>query len=65
MLSVRLDKKMEEELNILSSKKKTSYEHGSDLFGRYSSGDGDGDRSTTYKQKIKAMIDAKFYSSRA
>lgn len=82
MLSVRLDKKMEEELNLLSAKKrvsksqiikdslleyfekikqepkeKTPYELGSDLFGRH--GSGDSDRSTTYKKKIRAMIDAK------
>uniref|UniRef100_UPI00404809C4 ribbon-helix-helix protein, CopG family n=1 Tax=Aliarcobacter sp. TaxID=2321116 RepID=UPI00404809C4 len=39
------------------SKEKTSYELGSELFGKYSSGRDD--LSTTYKQKIKDKINAK------
>jgi len=39
------------------SKEKTSYALGSEFFGKYSSGDGD--LSTTYKQKIKDKINAK------
>ena len=39
------------------SKEKTPYELGSELFGKYSSGNND--LSTTYKQKIKDKINAK------
>lgn len=39
------------------SKQKSSYELGSELFGKYSSGKDD--LSTTYKQKIKDKINAK------
>ncbi|MCK9491812.1 MAG: hypothetical protein M0Q24_06960 [Sulfurimonas sp.] len=39
------------------SNQKTAYELGSDLFGKYSSGDGT--LSTTYKQKLKDKINAK------
>ncbi len=38
-------------------RKKTPYELGSDLFGKYASGKGD--LSTTYKQKIKEKLHAK------
>ncbi|MCK9372419.1 MAG: ribbon-helix-helix domain-containing protein [Sulfuricurvum sp.] len=38
-------------------KEKTPFELGSELFGKYASGDGT--LSTTYKQKIKEKIDAK------
>jgi predicted DNA-binding protein len=37
--------------------KKSPYELGSELFGKYSSGETD--RSTTYKQKLKDRINAK------
>ena len=40
------------------SKQKTSYELGADLFGRYSSNDGS--LSTTYKQKLKEKLHAKY-----
>jgi 16S rRNA A1518/A1519 N6-dimethyltransferase RsmA/KsgA/DIM1 with predicted DNA glycosylase/AP lyase activity len=43
--------------NMLKIKSKTPYEIGSELFGKYSSGDGA--LSTTYKEKIKDKIDAK------
>jgi len=39
------------------SKAKTPYELGNDLFGKYSSGRDD--LSTTYKQKVKDIINAK------
>ena len=39
------------------SEQKSSNEHGSELFGKYSSGKDD--LSTTYKQKIKDKINAK------
>jgi metal-responsive CopG/Arc/MetJ family transcriptional regulator len=43
------------------SKEKTPYELGSELFGKYSSGNDD--LSTTYKQKIKDKINAKLTNS--
>jgi len=36
---------------------KSAYELGKDLFGRFSSGDGD--RSVTYKQRIKKLLHEK------
>ncbi|MBL0708729.1 MAG: hypothetical protein JJW00_06755 [Sulfurimonas sp.] len=39
------------------SKDRSSYELGSELFGKYSSGDGS--LSTTYKQKLKEKLHAK------
>ena len=36
---------------------RTAYELGEDLFGRF--GSGDSDRSTTYKQRIKKLLDEK------
>jgi len=84
MLSVRLGNSMEEQLNLLSSKKhisksqiikdslmyyfdmlkketkqKSSYELGSELFGKYSSGQEN--LSTTYKQKLKSKIQRKYH----
>jgi predicted DNA-binding protein len=44
--------------NMLKNEnKKSSYELGSNLFGKYSSGNSD--LSTTYKQKLKDKINAK------
>ena len=45
------------ELYLKSKIKKSPYELGKDMFGRYSSGQKD--LSTTYKQKIKKKISAK------
>ncbi len=36
---------------------KTAYELGKDLFGRF--GSGDSDRSTTYKKRIKGLLNEK------
>jgi len=41
----------------IQSKEKTPYELGCELFGKYSSQDGN--LSTTYKQKLKEKINAK------
>ncbi len=82
MISVRLDKKLEEQLNFYAKEqnipkskiikeslafyfkmleekeqKKSAYELGQDLFGKYSSNKGD--LSRTYKEKIKEKIRAK------
>jgi len=40
---------------------KTAYELGKDIFGRY--GNGEGELSTTYKQKLKSKLHDKYHSS--
>lgn len=82
MISLRLDKNTENQINLISqqkqiskskvvkdaliyyfdmlkneSKQKSSYELGSEFFGKYSIGKDD--LSTTYKQNIKDKINAK------